>query len=282
MLVASVLIGGCAANPAAPPAKAPGSGGMGGGMSAAPSDDGMAQGVVADSDRASIDIGSSSRVSSEGVLVARVVAPSDGWVVVDSALGAGRPLGITWVPEGESREVLVKLTAANAPRAVVSLHVDRGKARVWEYDPLRPGPSRDARVLVDRTPVAVALELSSYGSEVLANSALVRVEDQPAGRRAITVAYLLVPGPSWVSVMALKDGLPSKVLGKTWRAAGEYQQIEVPLDEPSSPGEIDVTVHLDAGIPRRFEFNPADPLGSTDQPLRSAGEIVSKRIQLTR
>ncbi len=107
--------------------------------------------------------------------------------------------------------------------------------------------------------VETAISLSGFGVDVLANSALVLAEDQPAGTRSVKVAYLLVPGPSWVSVIAIKDGLPAEVLGRMWRAAGEYQQIVVPLDDVSSPGEVVVTVHQDAGSPESLRIRPGRP-----------------------
>jgi hypothetical protein len=283
LLAACLLLAGCTAAPAEKPAAAPASGGMGeSGMGGDSGEGGgMVEGVVATPANAIIEVGSGSRVSSEGVSVARVVAPADGWVVVNSVESPGRPLGKAWVPKGESRNVIVKLDAADGPRARIALHVDRGTKRAYEFDPERPLRSPDAQVFVDRVPVQTALSLSGFGVDVLANSALILAEDQPAGTRSVKVAYLLVPGPSWVSVVSVKDGLPSDVLGRAWRAAGEYQQIVVPLDDVSAPGEVLVTVHQDAGTRSRFEFDPADPLGSVDQPYRSAGEIVSKRIRLT-
>ena len=98
----------------------------------------MVDGVVAAPDRAILEVGSASAVSSEGVMLARVVAPADGWVVVNSTISPGRPLGMTWVPKGESRNVRVRLTAVDGPRTSVSLHVDRGRARVWEFDSAAP------------------------------------------------------------------------------------------------------------------------------------------------
>ncbi len=283
LLFACLLIAGCTAAPAEKPAAAPAGGGMGeSGMGGESGEGGgMVEGVVATSASALIEMGAGSRVSSDGVSVARVVAPADGWVVVNSVESPGRSLGKAWVPKGESRNVVVKLDAADGPRARVALHVDRGTKRTYEFDAERPLRSPDAQVFVDRAPVETAISLSGFGVDVLANSALVLAEDQPAGTRSVKVAYLLVPGPSWVSVIAIKDGLPAEVLGRMWRAAGEYQQIVVPLDDVSSPGEVLVTVHQDAGTRSRFEFDPADPLGSADQPYRSAGEIVSKRIRLT-
>ncbi len=64
-------------------------------------------------------------------------------------------------------------------------------------------------------------------------------------------------------------------------SGGEYQQILIPLDAKTTPGQVDVTVYQDGGTPGQFEFDVADPLGSLDQPYRSAGEIVIKRIELT-
>ena len=117
--------------------------------------------------------------------------------------------------------------------------------------------------------------------DVLANSALLMVEDQPAGARALEVAYLLVPGPSWIAVHTITDGLPGKLLGRTKREGGEYQRILIPLDAKTTPGQVDVTVYQDGGTPGQFEFDVANPLGSLDQPYRSAGEIVIKRVELT-
>ena len=231
LLFACLLIAGCTAAPAEKPAAAPAGGGMGeSGMGGESGEGGgMVEGVVATSASALIEMGAGSRVSSDGVSVARVVAPADGWVVVNSVESPGRSLGKAWVPKGESRNVVVKLDAADGPRARVALHVDRGTKRTYEFDAERPLRSPDAQVFVDRAPVETAISLSGFGVDVLANSALVLAEDQPAGTRSVKVAYLLVPGPSWVSVIAIKDGLPAEVLGRMWRRGGR-----VPADRGSA------------------------------------------------
>jgi len=188
---------------------------------------------------------------------------------------------MTWVPKGESRDVLVKLKAADGPRAVVSLHVDRGVDDTFEFDASKPARSPDAMIYVDRKAVLEPITLTSFGVDVLANSTLLMVDDQPAGTRSVKVAYLLIPGPSWIAVSTISNGLPGKFLGVIKRQAGEYQSIEIPLAAKSTPGQVDVTVYQDAGTQDRFDFDLANPLGSLDQPNRSAGEIVFKRIELT-
>ena len=284
LIASAVVLGGCASTSAEQPTAEPATDNMGmgdptGGMGM--SDGGMIEGVVSSADKAIIEMGSGSRVSSEGVLVSRVVLPTDGWVVVNSTQEAHQPLGMTRVPQGESRDVLVRLKAADGPRAVVSLHVDRGVKDTFEWDSSMPLRSPDAMIYVDRKPVLEPITLSSFGVDVVANSALLMVEDQPAGRRALEVAYLLIPGPSWIAVHAITNGLPGKLLGQTKREGGEYQRILIPLDAKSTPGKVDVTVYQDGGTPGRFEFDVTDPLGSLDQPYRSAGEIVFRRIELT-
>ena len=285
LLVACVLIAGCTAAPAEQPAAPPAGGGMGGSGMGGDSGEGggMVEGVVATPANAIIEMGSGSRVSSEGVSVARVVAPADGWVVVNSVESPGSTLGKAWVPKGESRNVIVKLDAADGPRARVSLHVDRGTKRTYEFDPERPLRSPDAQVFVDRTPVQTALSLTGFGVDVLANSALVLVEDQPAGTRSVE-GRLSAWSRSVVGLGYRHQGRPARRACSAERGAprASTSRSLVPLDEVSSPGEVLVTVHQDAGTRSRFEFDPADPLGSADQPYRSAGEIVSKRIRAHR
>lgn len=281
LIAACLLVTGCTAAPAEKPSAAPAAGGMGGGMGGASGEsNGMVEGFVAAPENCVLELGAGSRVSSDGVSVSRVVAPADGWVVVSSALSPGRVLGQTWVRRGESQNVLVKLTAVDGPRAVLSLHVDRGTPRVYEFDPARPIRSYDAQVFVARAPVQSAMALSTFGADVLANSVLIQVDDQPAGESSVRVAYLLTPGPSWISVTAVKEGAPAKLLGRIWRAAGEYQQVVIPLEGATSAGDILVAVHQDAGIRHRFDYTPSDPLGSPDQPYRSAGELAIKQILL--
>ena len=52
----------------------------------------------------------------------------------------------------------------------------------------------------------------------------------------------------------------------------------MPVGDAGS-GEFVVTAYADRGQAGVFEFSPSEPLGSTDQPFKSAGVIVSQRIR---
>jgi len=283
LLIAACLgLAGCAGAAAEDPAPRAATGGMGGGMGGEDGGSGgMVEGFVAAPGNGVLEIGSGSRVTSDGVVVSRVVAPADGWVVVGSTISPGRVLGKAWVPKGESRDVLVKLSLADGARASVSLHVDRGTPRTYEFDAERPIRSPDALVYTERRPVESEMVLSALGAEAPPGTALLQVEDQRAGVTSLRVEYATVPGPSWLSVTSIRDDAPARVLGRVWRSAGEYQQIVVPLDTATSPGQILVTLHQDAGVRDRFEFDPNDPLGSIDRPYRMAGEIEIKQVTLS-
>lgn len=217
-------------------------------------------------------------VSSRGVMVSRVVAPVDGWVVVRSALSPGAVLGATWVPRGSSSDVLIRLTAAESELALLSLHVDRGKRKTLEYDPENAARSFDSQVNAGRDPVQLPLVLDRLGIEVEANSVLIQVEDQSLRERTLVVPYLITTAPSWISVNEVENGLPGIRIGLVSVGAGESQQIRVPLSETPVSDQVVVTVHADRGGPGLFDYSDADPLGSTDRPYSSAGVIVSKRI----
>ena len=237
---------------------------------------GMLGGAVAAPKSASLELAKNPSTS-DGVIVSRVLAPADGWVVVRSATAPGAVLGKTWVPKGPSRDVVVKLTAADGADVRVALHVDQGTRRRFEFDPVRPESTLDKPVTVEGKPVEQRLALTAYGVEAVANSVLLLAEDQPATGGKLTVRYLLLPGPAWISVNRIEGGLPGKRIGLLSRPAGESQEISVPL-ENTNAGEVAVTVFADRGTPGVFDFSPSNPQGSADQPYKSAGVVVSKRI----
>jgi len=278
-LVAMLMLVGCEAASAPPQEPAPAAGGMGMGGSTGGEGGGMVVGAVAAPGNASLTLGQDAS-SRKGVTVEDVLAPADGWVVVRSATRPGAVLGATWVPKGASKNVVVKLTEAEGADARVALHVDGGTDKAFEFDVQRPERSPDKPVIVDGQPVEQSFPLTAFGVEVVPNTALMLVDEQPAGRGAITVRYLLLPSPAWISVNLVENGLPGKQVGLISRGAGELQQVKVPLKPDIEPGEIVVTVHADRGTVGAFEFDADDPLGSVDQPYKSAGVVVSHRVNV--
>ena len=277
LLLLSLALAGCAAAQPEAGQDAAATGGMGMGGSAE-GDVGMLGGAVASSEDASITLGPNAAGSS-GVTVSKVLAPADGWVVVRSSNATGPVLGKTWVPKGPSSDVVVKLDAADTADVRVALHVDQGAKRQFEFDPARAELSLDKPVVVDSRPLEERIALTGFGAEVLGNSVLMLVEDQAVKDGTITVRYLLLPQPGWITVNTAENGLPGERVGLQFRPAGESQEVVVPVDG-AVPGEHFVTVHTDSGQAGSFEFAPSSPMGSPDQPFKAAGVIVSKRITL--
>ncbi len=278
VLLLSLAMTGCAAEQPETSETAAEAGGGGMMEGSADGEAGMLTGAVAASKNASLTVGSGASTAS-GVRVETLLAPAEGWVVVRSGSAPGVVLGKTWVPKGPNNDVVVKLTAADTADVRVALHVDQGVRRTFEFDPDRAELSLDKPIVVDGTALEERIALTGYGAAVLGNSVLLLVEDQAVVNDTITVRYLLLPAPGWVSVNAVDKGLPGKQVGLAFRPAGESQQVVVPV-EGATPGEYAVTVLADQGKSGVFEFSASDPLASADQPFKSAGVIVSKRITL--
>lgn len=274
LLLGMALLAACAAP--APEVPAPGSGdaGMMGGGSGAD----MASGVIAAASNASITLGAYS-VSRGGLAVERVLAPADGWIVVRSVTSPGAVLGRVPVEAGESRDITVPLTIIDGSAVRVALHVDRGVRGAFDYDAILPERSMDKPVFADSRPIERTVAVPGYGVEAPPNSALILVSDQTVTLGVLRVRYLLVPGPSWVCVNLVEDGLPGRRIGLVSRQAGESQEITVPLARDSQ-GLVEVTVFADRGTVGQFDYDRNDPLGSQDRPYLSAGVVVSQRVLL--
>jgi hypothetical protein len=238
----------------------------------------MLGGAIAARKNASMELGPNASTA-QGVRVKALLAPADGWVVVRSTIEPGSVLGKTRVSKGPSRDILVKLDAAEGADVRVAFHADAGTRGVFEFDPERPELSLDKPVAVDGKPMEARLALDSYGVEAVANSVLMLVDDQSVRGGKLTITYLLLPAPAWVSVNLVENGLPGRQVGLILRPSGESQQVVVPVEGVDS-GQLVVTLFADTGRAGAFEFSLADPLGSADQPFKSAGVVVSQRIDV--
>ncbi|MBU4555389.1 MAG: hypothetical protein KJ747_00765 [Actinobacteria bacterium] len=241
---------------------------------------GMGLGIVAADGDASLQVAEESS-SAEGILVQRVVSPGAGWLVVRSLIEPYGVLGRVHIDAGESRDVLVTLDAADSAFARVALHADRGSRQVFEYDPLRPERSFDKPVFVDQVPVESDVAISNFGIEAPQNMASMVVKDQQLGPDgSLLVDYVRLPGPSWVAVHIMSDGVPGRLVGWVARGKGESFAFRVPLDGVQAGDRVMVTLHADTGEILQFEYDVSGPLGSIDQPYTASGIVVAKAVLL--
>jgi hypothetical protein len=271
-LLCALASGGCAV---AKPAPAAGVSGMGMGDGTASA--GMATGVIAAARDTSMSEPTYDAASG-AIKVARVLAPADGWVVVQST-STGGVLGSAPVRDGENADVVVRPAAVDGTQVRVGLFVDRGVRGTLEFDPDRPAASLDKPVSVDGVPVEYTLPLSGWGAEANPNDVLIMVEDQPAGP-TLEVGYLIVPAPSWIEVRRIEKGVPAERLGLLLRSAGEFHRIEVPVKGARPNDVLLVTVLADRGTLGRFEPGVDNPLLAIDQPWIPAGVAASRRVRL--
>ncbi len=257
------------------PSQRPASGmGMGGGSASG----GMGSGAIAVSRDASMC--APVFHSSAGVIVVpRVLAPADGWIVVRSTATTAGILGCTPVRKGENSDVTLRLSTADTHRVRVALFVDRGSRGTLEFNPDRPASALDKPVIVDDATVELPLALAGWGAPANPGTAVILVEDQKAGPE-LEVNYLLVPAQSWVEVRRIEKGVPTQRLGVLMRPAGEFQRVRVPVKGAKPKEEVLVTVFADNGVLGRFEPATGNPLSGIDQPWVSAGSVTSQRARL--
>ncbi len=274
LLIALLLV---ACTTGEPEAGAEGGGMMGaGGPTPGP---GMGLGVVAAKGSADIEIAQESS-SAKGVEVERLLSPEPGWLVVCSLDAPGGILGKLQVPAGESTDLIVPLDTVDASRVRVRLHTDAGSDGVFEYDPTRPERSPDKPVFVEETPIEGDTRLTLYGVEAPQNLGSMQVLDQKLADGVLTVDYVRLPGPSWIAVHVMENGVPGPLVGWLERGEGESFKSGVPLIGTKPGDELMVTIHIDRGQVGDFEYEVAAPLTSIDQPYTANGLIVAQQVVL--
>lgn len=277
LMAAALAMTLAACSPAAeePAAEAPAGGmGMGGG-----GEGGMVFGVVAAEGDAWLTFGPDTDRAGV-VVVEKLLAPADGWVVVRSTADES-VLGYAHVAEGESEDVEVPLEWADGPAVTVSLHADMGVRGTFEFDPDRVERSADRVILVRRQPVTQPLTLSSYGVLAPSYTSSLLIGDQPGVTDSVYVPYARTPDDGgWISIRLVEDGRPTEVIGYESRGAHESFEFTVPIDGTRLTDELAVTLHADQGERGVFEYDSDDPFGSPDRPFLTAGDVVVEIIRV--
>jgi hypothetical protein len=248
------------------------------GMSGGSASGGMGAGAIAMSHDASM-CAPVFDAAAGTIVVSRVIAPADGWIVARSTAPTAGVLGCTLVRKGENADVNVRLSAVDTHQVRVALFVDRGSRGTLDFNPDRPSSALDKPVVVDRAPVEFPLTLNGWGAPANPGSVLAMVEDQPAGS-TLDITYLIVPAQSWIEVRRIEKGVPTTRVGVLLRPGGEFQHVKVPIKGAKPREELQVTILADNGVLGRFEPAVGSPLDAIDQPWVSAGTVASQRVRL--
>jgi len=227
-------------------------------------------GVMAAEDAAAIVV--TDQPEAKGIVVIdRVLAPADGFVVVHQSDGGmpGARLGYTPVSEGENRNVKVKLDpkVALTPELLAAVHIDRGTRGVLEFDMDNIARSADRPFFVGGKEVAAAFKAAEFGVTAEMGEVVIEAADQPLGS-TLSIAKATAPAASFVVVHKAKaDGMPGERVGFARIEAGENTDVEVTLTKKlAGTTKLLAAVHADADENGDLDFDMDDPVGSPDQP----------------
>lgn len=242
------------------------------------------------------------------VTVDSVVAPADGWLVVQADTGSGVPgavLGSAWVPKGTSTGVRIELD----PKAMLTDHIfvtllaDKGRPHVLEYtgasgsagasrgmgsaqstgSAMGGAASADVPVIADGRVVMAHVALSRLTFAVGPGQASLSEVTRTADATSVVIPRVVAPAQSWVSVsVETTNGLIGRAIGETLVRSGEQTGVVVVLAKPAGVTPLVATLHVDLGTLGQFEFSPPDVASSPDQPYVAGGQTVSVPIHLAK
>ena len=238
-----------------------------------------------------------------------VVAPTDGWLVVQADTGSGVPsvvLGSAWVPKGESKGVRIGLDpkAILTERIFVTLLADKGQPHVLEYaavsdsaatsasgmnsapgagDAMGTAASVDVPVIAGGRVVMAHVALSLLTFAVGPGQAVLGEATRTAEATAVVIPRVVAPAQSWVSVSTeATNGQLGRTLGETLVRSGEQTGVAVAIGTPAGATPLVATLHVDLGTLGRFEFSPPGVANSPDQPYVAGGQTVSVPVHLAK
>jgi hypothetical protein len=238
-------------------------------------------GYVASADKAQLEVAQSQDGVNE-LVVKRVLAPSDAWVVVHADMNGkpGKRVGLAAVKAGETLDVKVPLEGLTTPKVIVAVHADRGTAGEFDFDMMNKEMSPDRPYFVDEAELAKMVTVRDFGIPTTADMASIVASDQIDSTRTITISRVSAPNDAWIVVHLEKDGGPGQRVGLKHISSGETSDTVVKLDPVPLTPNLLVAVHTDAGDPGLFNFDMEDKLNSTDQPFFVDGKELAIKVRV--
>lgn len=102
----------------------------------------------------------------------------------------------------------------------------------------------------------------------------IMVPDQAIYEGTIAVSWARMQEPGWVVVREQGAGDSGRVVGYKYLEAGKYQNLQVPINSAAAPLDLVAALHVDAGIPEKFEFP------GPDSPVMAEAELVAAAFRL--
>ena len=184
-------------------------------------------------------------VQDSTVVIPKVIAAQNGWIVIHAGDKAGTVLGYSAVSAGENDNVKVAIDLSKAtPTISAMLHIDNGLIGSYEFPTADP-PVKDSNGNVINVPFKI------IG---------VDVDDQFVSNiKSVTIGNIIAQQDGWVVIHATdKDGT---VLGYAPIKVGLNQDVIVDLSkaDPTKITEaLTAMIHIDAGTIGKYEFPGAD------------------------
>ena len=243
------------------------------------------------------------------IKVDRVVAPANGWLVVQADAGDGVPgaiIGSVPVQSGATSDITIPLDPLQQipKRAFVTLLADLGQPKVLEYSvsgasgmskasdmgsaPSTAGligqaASKDKPIIAGGMLVVAQVNITPLTFAVEAGRASIASASIPATSSTVTLHAVRAPAASWAVVSTEgTGGVPGTVLGQSQVPPGVYTRVPVELPGLAGKTKLRASLHVDLGTPGAFEFTSPDAATSPDQPYLAGGESVSVPVVVTR
>ncbi len=236
-------------------------------------------GYVAAPDKAQLEVAPDQN-GVKDLVVKRVLAPSDAWVVVHADMNGkpGMRVGLAHVKKGESLNVKVPLKDLTTPKVIVALHADKGTPETFDFDMMNKEMSLDRPFFVNGNELAKVVTVRDYGVKSTSASASIEASPQPGATNQLIVSSVNAPTDAWVVVHLEKDGGPGQRIGLVHVRSGQSTDVVVPLEPVKLTPNVIVALHADKGDQGLFEFDMDDKINSVDQPFFVNGKEVAIKV----
>jgi hypothetical protein len=238
-------------------------------------------GYVAAPDKAQLEVAENQNGVND-LVVKRVLAPSDAWVVVHADMN-GKPgvrVGLTHVKKGESLNVKVPLKDLTTPKVIVALHADKGTPNTFDFDMMNKEMSLDRPFFVNGNELAKVVTVRDYGVKATSATASLEASPQPGATNQVVVSSVNAPTDGWIVVHLEKDGGPGQRIGLMHVRSGQSTDVVVPLEPVRLTPNVIIALHADKGDPGLFEFDMDDKINSVDQPFFVHGKEVAIKVRV--